>query len=243
MEYYHAGVCSPYRPDGSQVMTENLDAKKTQEREVRQYSKGEEIANSVSHGVGAVLSVAALVLLVVEAQAHGGGTRLVAALLMGGGLVVEYTFSTLYHAIVNPEAKRRLRVLDHCGIYLLIAGSYAPYALVTLADHGGPALCAIVWIIAGAGIIAECAMRERQPKWLSAVIYVAMGWLVVFCASDLIALLPATAFALLLAGGICYTAGAVFYAFKRVPYLHFVFHLLTLAGSILMVVSVLVYVM
>lgn len=224
-------------------MTRKHDAEKTGVQELRQYSKGEEIANSVSHGVGAVLSVAALVLLVAEAQAHGGGPRLVAALLMGGGLVVEYTFSTLYHAIADPEAKRRLRVLDHCGIYLLIAGSYAPYALVTLADHGGPAFCAIVWGIAVVGIIAECAMRERQPKWLSAVIYVTMGWLVVFRVSDLVALLPAPAFALLLAGGICYTAGAVFYAFKRIPYLHFVFHLLTLAGSILMVVSVLLYVM
>ena len=223
-------------------MTRSAEATEKAASPVRQYSKGEEIANSVSHEVGALLSIAALMLLIVAAQVHGGGIRLVAALLMGCGLVIEYTFSTLYHAIPKPEVKRRLRVLDHCGIYFLIAGSYAPYSLLTLADHGGMALCATVWIFAAVGMLAECLLRERQPKWLSAAIYVAMGWLVAFHVTDLIGLLPAPAFRLLIASGISYTVGAVFYAFKGVPYLHFVFHLLTVAGSVLMVLSVLLYV-
>ena len=133
----------------------------TQARTQRSYSVGEEIANSVSHGVGALLSIAALVLLVVRAVSHGGGVRLAAALLMGIGLIVEYLFSTLYHAIAPAGAKRVFRVLDHCGIYLLIAGSYAPFALVALADYDGLRLGIVVWVIALVGIVAECPPTRR----------------------------------------------------------------------------------
>ena len=151
----------------------------------RRYTVGEEVANSVSHGVGALLSIAALVLLIVRAVSHGGGVRLAAALLMGIGLLVEYLFSTLYHAIAPEKAKRVFRVLDHCGIYLLIAGSYAPFALVALADRGGIALGIAVWAVAIVGIVAECFLREKQPKWLTALIYVILGWAVVFHIVDL----------------------------------------------------------
>ena len=111
----------------------------------RLYSLGEEIANSVSHGVGVLLGIAALVLLIVMAVSHGGGVRLAAAIIMGVSLIVEYLFSTLYHALAPEKAKAVFRVLDHCGIYLLIAGSYAPFSLVTLTDRGGLALCVAVW--------------------------------------------------------------------------------------------------
>lgn len=208
----------------------------------RRYSVGEEIANSVSHGVGALLSIAALVLLIVRAVSHGGGVRLAAALLMGIGLIVEYLFSTLYHAIAPAGAKRVFRVLDHCGIYLLIAGSYAPFALVALGEQGGIRLGIIVWSIALAGIVAECFLRERQPKWLTALIYVILGWLVVFRVGDLYQVLPRAAFWLLVAGGISYTVGAIFYIPKKVPYLHFVFHLFTLAGSVCITLSALLFV-
>ena len=160
----------------------------------RRYTVGEEVANSVSHGVGALLSIAALVLLIVRAVSHGGGVRLAAALLMGIGLLVEYLFSTLYHAIAPEKAKRVFRVLDHCGIYLLIAGSYAPFALVALADRGGIALGIAVWAVAIVGIVAECFLREKQPKWLTALIYVILGWAVVFHIVDLYQVLPAPAF-------------------------------------------------
>ena len=165
-----------------------------------------------------------------------------AALLMGIGLLVEYLFSTLYHAIAPAGAKRVFRVLDHCGIYLLIAGSYAPFALVALADHGGIWLAAVVWGIALVGIVAECFLRERQPKWLTALIYVILGWLVIFKVGTLYQVLPGPAFWLLVAGGISYTVGALFYIPKHVPYLHFVFHLFTLAGSVCITLSALIFV-
>ncbi len=210
---------------------------------VRRYSVGEEIANSVSHGVGAALSIAALVLLIVRAASHGGGVRLAAALLMGIGLLVEYLFSTLYHAIAPEGAKRVFRVLDHCGIYLLIAGSYAPFALVALAERGGLVLGAVVWGIAVVGIVLECFLRERQPKWLTALTYVVLGWLVIFRVGDLHDVMPAAGFWLLVAGGVSYTVGALFYIPKKVPYLHFVFHLFTLAGSVCITLSALIFVL
>lgn len=208
----------------------------------RQYSTGEEIANAVSHGVGACLSVAALVLLIVRAASHGAGVHLLAALMMGVSLVLEFTFSTLYHALTAPRAKAVFRILDHCAVYLLIAGSYAPFAFVTLADCGGMGLGIGVCVVCAVGIVAECFLRERQPRWLSVAIYLVLGWLVVFRLPQLVQLLPAPAFGLLLAGGLCYTAGCAFYVVKRVPYFHFVWHLFVLAGAVCITLSALLFV-
>ena len=166
---------------------DNTGAEREDERRTlrkRLYTLGEEIANSVSHGMGVLLGIAALVLLIVVAVSHGGGVRLAAAIIMGVSLIIEYLFSTLYHALAPEKAKAVFRVLDHCGIYLLIAGSYAPFSLVTLADRGGLVLCVAVWVVAVVGIVAECLLRERQPAWLTALIYVLMGWLVVFHIGD-----------------------------------------------------------
>lgn len=211
-------------------------------KEGRQYSTGEEIANSVSHGVGVLLSIAALVLLILRAMDHGGGTHLVAALLMGVSLILEFLFSTLYHALVPKRAKSVFRVLDHSAIYLLIAGSNAPFELITLADRGGLQLTFLIWGIAIAGVIAEVLLKERQPHWLSALIYLAMGWFIVFRITDLYELLAPPAFMLLVAGGICYTIGVGFYVAKKVPYLHFIWHLWVLAGAICITLSALLYV-
>lgn len=211
-------------------------------KEGRQYSTGEEIANSVSHGVGVLLSIAALVLLTLRAMDHGGGARLVAALLMGISLILEFLFSTLYHALVPKRAKSVFRILDHSAIYLLIAGSNAPFELITLADRGGLQLTFLIWGIAIAGVIAEVLLKERQPHWLSALIYLAMGWFIVFRITDLYELLPPPAFMLLVAGGICYTIGVGFYVAKKVPYLHFIWHLWVLAGAICITLSALLYV-
>ncbi len=211
-------------------------------RRGKAYSLGEEIANSISHGIGVLLSIAALVLLIVTAVSHGGGVRLAAALIMGISLIVEYLFSTLYHALAPEGAKSVFRVLDHCGIYLLIAGSYVPFSLITLADVGGLWLTLAVWVVAVVGVVAECLLRERQPAWVTAVVYVLMGWLVVFHVADLWELLPRAAFWLLVAGGLSYTVGALLYAFKRVPYLHFVFHLFVLGGSVCITLSALLFV-
>ena len=198
-------------------------------KETRQYSTGEEIANSVSHGVGVLLSIAALVLLIIRAMDHGGNIRLVAAFLMGISLILEFLFSTLYHALVPKTAKSIFRILDHSAIYLLIAGSNAPFGLITLADRGGLQLTFLIWGIAIAGVIAEALLKERQPHWLSALIYLAMGWFIVFRITDLFELLAPPAFMLLVAGGACYTIGVGFYVAKKVPYLHFVWHLWVLA--------------
>ena len=211
-------------------------------KEGRQYSTGEEIANSVSHGVGVLLSIAALVLLILRAMDHEGGTRLVAALLMGVSLILEFLFSTLYHALVPKRAKSVFRILDHSAIYLLIAGSNAPFELITLADRGGLQLTFLIWGIAIAGVIAEVLLKERQPHWLSALIYLAMGWFIVFRITDLYELLAPPAFMLLVAGGICYTIGVGFYVAKKVPYLHFIWHLWVLAGAICITLSALLYV-
>lgn len=211
-------------------------------KETRQYSTGEEIANSVSHGVGVLLSIAALVLLIRQAMGHGGGVHLVAALLMGISLILEFLFSTLYHALVPKTAKSVFRILDHSAIYLLIAGSNAPFGLITLADRGGLQLTFLIWGIAIAGVIAEALLKERQPHWLSALIYLAMGWFIVFRITDLFELLAPPAFMLLVAGGACYTIGVGFYVAKKVPYLHFVWHLWVLAGAICITLSALLYV-
>ncbi|MBR2683614.1 MAG: hemolysin III family protein [Atopobiaceae bacterium] len=208
----------------------------------RRYTIGEEIANSVSHGVGCALGVAALVLLVVRAAHHGGGAHLAGALFMGIPLIVEYLFSTLYHAIQPAKAKAVLRVFDHACIYLLIAGSYAPFALITLAERGGQRLFMAVCGLALVGIIAEVFLRERQPTWLDSAIFLALGWVVIFRIRDVIELLPAPAFWLLLAGGLCYSMGALLYLAKKTPYLHFVFHLFALAGSVCITLSALLFV-
>ena len=209
----------------------------------RQYSLGEEVANSISHGVGALLSIAALVIMIVVAVRHGGGPRLAAAIVFGISLFLEFLFSTLYHALAPEKAKRVFRVMDHAAIYVLIAGSYAPYALVTLHDEGGLVLFAVVWGVAVLGVVAECFLKERQPKWMSALAYLAMGWLVIFRLPQLMALLPTPGFALLVAGGVCYTLGTGFYVAKGVPYLHFVWHLFVLAGAACMTLSVMLFVL
>ena len=211
-------------------------------QQARQYSTGEEIANSVSHGVGVLLSIAGLVLLVVRAVADGGGSRLAAALLMGITLIIEFLCSTLYHALVPRRAKSVFRVLDHSSIYLLLAGSYMPFALVTLSDRGGTTLAIVVLVIAVVGVLAETLLRERQPHWLSALIYLVMGWLVIFKIRDIWELMAPAGFWLLLAGGICYTVGVCFYVAKKVPYLHFVWHLFVVAGATCITLSALLYV-
>jgi hemolysin III len=208
----------------------------------RQYTTGEEIANATSHGVGALLAIAAIVLLIVKAVSDGGGVLLAAGLVFGITLLLEYLFSTLYHAIQPPAAKRVLRIFDHSAIYLLIAGTYTPFALVTLANDGGIVLFGVVWAIAIAGIVCEAFLRERQPKWVSAAIYLGMGWLVVVRLPSLVTLLPVAALALLVAGGLAYTVGTAFYVAKNKPYMHFVWHLFVLAGSVCHFLAVILFV-
>ncbi len=210
-------------------------------RSAREYSLGEEIANAVTHGIGACLAVAALVVLIVKSVVDGGGVLLFSALVYGISLLLEYLMSTLYHALAHEGAKRVFKVLDHSCIYLLIAGSYTPYCLVTLGASGGVWLAAFVWATAVAGVACE-AFWTFRPRWVSAVLYVLLGWSVAFFIPQLWELLPAPGFWLLAAGGISYTVGAVFYVLKKVPYMHSVFHVFVLAGSVLQFLSIILFV-
>ena len=204
----------------------------------KDYTLGEEIFNAVTHGVGVLLAIAAIPLCVVQAVTHGGGLLLAAALIYSITMVVEYLMSTLYHAIAVPAAKRVFKVLDHCGIYLYIAGCYAPYCLVTLINNNGIPLCIFVWVVALAGIVAE-AFWVNRPRWISALLYLMQGWAVVVCIPALWTLLDPIGFWLLVVGGICYTIGAVFYTCtKKKKYMHSVFHLWVLAGSILSLIHI-----
>jgi len=217
-------------------------ARPKKQKVVRAYTTGEEIANSIVHGVGVVLSIAALTMLSVFGVMSGSTVKLASGIVYGVSLVLEYTASTLYHSFPWPRAKHVFKILDHCGIYLLIAGTYTPFCLVTLADEGGIWMFAIVWGIAAVGIALE-AFWTYRPRWLSALTYLAMGWLVVFSFGPLVENLDPTGVRLLAAGGLAYTVGTIFYVLKRVPYMHMVWHLFVLAGSVLHFLAIALYVM
>lgn len=217
-------------------------SERRRKRNVREYTLGEEIANSISHGLGALLAIAAIPILVVAALGEGGGIYLVTALVYSITMLLEYTMSTLYHAISADGAKRVFKVLDHSCIYLFIAGTYTPFCLITLAPYGGVWLFVAVWAIAFAGVAVE-AFWVFRPRWVSAVLYLALGWCVVWFLPQLVGALPPQGFALLVAGGVCYTVGCVFYVLKKIRYMHTIFHVLVLAGSVCHFFAVLFYVM
>jgi hemolysin III len=211
-------------------------------REKRPYSLGEEIANSVIHGIGIALSIAALVLLVAVAVLSGDPYRLAAAIVYGVSLILEYTASTLYHAFPQPSVKHVFKVLDHCGIYLLIAGTYTPFCLVTLRNDGGWWLFAVVWTLALGGIAVE-AFWAYRPRWLSALVYLGLGWIAILMVRPLTENLAPAGLWLLIAGGVAYSVGTIFYVLKRVKYMHAIWHLWVLAGSTLHFLAVLLFVM
>ena len=215
---------------------------RSKKKPAREYTVGEEIANSISHGIGAALAVAAIPICVVIAVSHGGGVALAAALLYTISMLLEYLASTLYHALVPLPAKKVFKVLDHSAIYLFIAGSYTPFCLITLANSNGLFLCIGVWALAIVGIAFE-AFWVYRPRWISAVIYLLLGWCVVGFLPALVSSLAFPGLMLLLAGGICYSIGCVFYVLKKIPYMHTVFHLWVLAGSILQFLSIVLYVL
>ena len=205
------------------------------------YSLGEEIANAVTHGVGALLSIVALIALVSIAAVWGTHWHLASAIVYGTTMFLLYMASTLYHAITHPKARHVFKIIDHAGIYLLIAGTYTPFTLVTIRNDGGWYLFAVVWTLALIGIAAE-AFWVYRPKWLSAVVYLAMGWLALAMVRPLLQSLEPGGVWLLVAGGLAYTLGTVFYVLKRVRYMHAVWHLWVLAGTVLHFLAVMFYV-
>lgn len=212
------------------------------EQTLKRYTLGEEIFNSTSHGIGAVLSACGLTLMVVLSAFHGSALALGVSLVYGISLIALYTMSTLYHAITHHRAKEILRVFDHTSIFILIAGSYTPFCLIALQGNTkGILVAAAVWICAALGVALNAVSLEKTAK-LSMVLYVAMGWSVVAVLGDIVRVLPAAAFWLLLLGGLSYTGGIVFYAIKR-KYMHSVWHLFVLTGSILHFLCVVLYVL
>ena len=212
------------------------------EKIIRAYTLGEEIANSVIHGLGIGLSVAALVILVALAVLSNDNFKLASAIVLGVALVLEYTASTLYHSFPQPRVKHVFKIFDHCGIYLLIAGSYTPFCLVTLRNDNGWLLFWVIWAFAIAGISAE-AFWAYRPRWLSAAVYLGMGWMVVLSIKPLMANLDPAGVWLLVAGGLCYTVGTIFYVLKKVKYMHAIWHVWVLAGSICHFLAVALYVL
>ena len=205
-------------------------------------SRGEAIANSLTHGIGALLAVAGLVVLAVAASRQGSTATMVGCVVFGAALVLLYTSSTLYHSLGHVHARARsvLRALDHSAIFLLIAGTYTPFTLVSLRGPWGWSLFAVVWGLAVAGIALRLALR-RRPTGLFVALYLAMGWCVVVAVKPLLAAVAPGGIALLVAGGLAYSVGVVFYASKR-PYHHAVWHAFVLAGSACHYAAVLRYV-
>jgi hemolysin III len=195
------------------------------------YTPGEEIAHSVTHGVGAALAVAGLVILVVLAAWRGDAWRVVSFSIYGTTLFLLYLASTLYHAFPWPRVKRIFKVLDHVSIYLLIAGTYTPICLVAMRGPWGWTLFGLIWGLAIGGIVLKTLLIGRAPV-LSVVLYIAMGWLAVVAVKPMGAMMPKPAIAWIFAGGLFYTLGVVFYVMKRVRYHHAVWHGFVLGGSV-----------
>ncbi len=205
------------------------------------YTPREELANAITHGVGVVLSLAGLALLVTFAALRGDAWLVTSAAIFGTTLVLLYTASTLYHVFRDAETKRLLRKFDHAGIFLLIAGTYTPYLLVSLRGAWGWSLFGVVWGLGIVGVVMKFWLAGRF-RVLSTMIYLGMGWIVVVAAKPMLAAVPAGGLWLLLAGGLCYTGGAAFYLWKQLPYHHAVWHLFVLAGSVCHWASVFGYV-
>ena len=191
----------------------------------------EEIANAITHGIGLLLSIAGFVVLLVLAALRGTAWHIVACSIYGATLICLYAASTLYHAVISPRVKRALRIFDHSAIYLLISGTYTPFLLVSLRGPWGWSLFGVIWGLALAGVLFKFWFVERFAI-LSTVVYIAMGWLVVIAAKPVITHLSLSAIIWLLAGGLAYTGGVIFFAAKRIPYSHAIWHLFVLAGSI-----------
>ena len=194
------------------------------------YTPPEELANAITHGLGVALSIAGLVLLVVTASLHSDGWGVSSSAIFGATFIVLYSVSTLYHSLPGARLKFLLCKFDHAAIFLLIAGTYTPFLLVTLRGAWGWSLFGVIWGLAAAGVTLKFWFTGRLAA-LSIAIYIAMGWLVLIALRPMLHAVPLGGLWLLLADGLCYTGGTVFYAWKRLPYHHAVWHLWVLAGS------------
>lgn len=205
------------------------------------YSPKEELANTITHAIGAFLSLIGLILLSFISYKSENMLHFITSLIYGISLICLYSSSALYHGLKNPKQKKLFRTFDHCSIFLLIAGSYTPFTLITLKGSIGLILFAIIWIFAILGIILNIIDIKKYDK-LSLICYIAMGWAAIFAIKPLFSNLHISGFILLLAGGFCYTFGIIFYKKKNIQYMHAVWHIFVLLGSFFQFLTVLLYV-
>ena len=201
---------------------------------------GEEIANAVSHGVGSLLSIAACVILIVRSAFHSTAIGVVSACIYGASLIILYTFSSLYHSLTNRKAKSVFRIFDHCSIFLLILGTYTPICLWMLKGALGWTLFGINAFCTVLGIVLNSINLKKFQK-ISMVLYILMGWSVIMSIKNVIAIIPFSGMMFLLIGGLLYTFGIIFYKMKNIKYMHFIWHLFVLGGSIVHYFFVLLY--
>jgi hemolysin III len=205
------------------------------------YTPQEELANRLTHGLAALASVPALVVLLAAAARTGDPYRVVASAVFAGSLCVFYTISALYHTLRRERVRYLFRILDHAGIYLVIAASYTPFTLVSLRAGSGWLLFSVVWTLAIGGMVFKSLMTHRL-RFLAPVFYLALGWLIVVDIEGLITMVPPGGVAFLAAGGMAYTVGVLFYAIDSIPYNHAIWHLFVIAGSVCHYLAVLWYV-
>ncbi|RUO79944.1 hemolysin III [Idiomarina tyrosinivorans] len=206
------------------------------------YTVMEEVAHALTHGIGAALSIGALVVMLVWSVAYGNAWHVVAASIYGASLILLYTASTLYHAFPWPRVKYFFQQLDHAAIFVLIAGTYTPFALINLRGAWGWSLLGVVWGIAILGVVLELVMKERK-KALSLTLYLTLGWMALVAIKPMLDNVDTGGLLLLLAGGLSYTVGVIFYVWKSLPYHHAIWHLFVLAGSVFHFFSIFYYVL
>ncbi len=205
------------------------------------YTLSEELTSSISHGIGAVLSIVALVLCIIFSSIHRNAVGIIASIIYGISLIILYLMSCLYHAFKPNKAKKIFRIFDHCSIYLLIAGSYTPFLLLIIGGGKGIMMLIIIWLMALIGIIGNIINLEKF-KYISFPLYIIMGWMIVFSFNTLIHNLAFPGVILLLIGGIIYTLGAIVYLIGgKVKYMHSIWHFFVLRGSIFQFFSILLY--
>lgn len=197
----------------------------------RPQSHSEEIANAVTHGIGVILSIGGGAVLITLTSVFAGAREVISVTVFSLALVLLYTASTLYHAARHPDIKSRLKVLDHCAIFLMIAATYTPFTIAAIRGGWGWSLFGIIWGLAVFGIVFKLFFTGRF-RTLSTMTYIGMGWLVVVAFAPLSQALTPTALALLITGGVFFTVGTLFYHFERIPFSHAIWHLFVLAGSI-----------
>lgn len=210
--------------------------------EIPKYTLGEELMSAITHGIGGLLSIAALVLCVVFSAIHGNAYAVVSSVIYGATSIILFTMSTLYHSFKPNNAKRVFRIIDHCCIYLLIAGTYTPYALVALPKTLGWIIFGVEWGCAIIGILLN-SLDLKKYKVPSMILYLVMGWMIVFSFKDLMASVDIGCIYISLAAGITYTIGAIFYGIgKKKKYMHSIFHFFVLAASILFFFAIFLYI-